>query len=116
MAGWNSLGCPGLPPESLAIQAVVLGLKRVSKVRLVMLIEAGTHLIVDALMCPTGLASGCERKLLRSVRPGMLLMWDRAFYVMVESTLKQGCDYPVECQPMLNSVEKDLDDGSYLMD
>jgi hypothetical protein len=32
------------------------------KVRLVMLIEAGTHLIVDALICPTGLVSGTSEK------------------------------------------------------
>jgi hypothetical protein len=32
------------------------------KVRLVMLIEAGTHLIVDALMCPYRLANEYERK------------------------------------------------------
>lgn len=32
------------------------------KVRLVMLIETGTHLIVDALMCLYALASGYERK------------------------------------------------------
>jgi len=57
-----------------------------------MLIEAGTHLMVGLDVSTVG---GCERKTLRSVRPGMLLMWDRGLhsYVMVESTLKQGCDY-----------------------
>src|SRR4028118_447600 len=45
------------------------------KVRLVILVEAGTHLIFDALMCPYRI---CERvralKLLRSVQSGMLLI------------------------------------------
>jgi hypothetical protein len=46
------------------------------KVRLVILIEAGTHLIVDALMCPYRIGERKRaRKLLRSVTAGMLLMW-----------------------------------------
>lgn len=48
------------------------------KVRLVMLVEAGTHLIVDALMCPYPIGERVRaKKLLRSVTAGMLLMWDR---------------------------------------
>ena len=51
------------------------------KVRLVMLIEAGTHLIVDALMCPYRIGERVRaKKLLRSVRAGMLLMWDRGLH------------------------------------
>ena len=42
-----------------------------------MLVEAGTHLIVDALMCPYRIGERVRAlKLLRSVAPGMLLMWD----------------------------------------
>ncbi len=59
------------------------------KVRLVMLIEAGTHLIVDALMCPYRIGERVRaKKLLRSVSEGMLLMWDRGLhsYAMVQAT------------------------------
>lgn len=47
------------------------------KVRLVLLIEAGTHLIFDALMCPISMGERVRAlKLLRSVSAGMLLMWE----------------------------------------
>jgi hypothetical protein len=58
--------------------------------RVVMLIEAGTHLIVDALMCPYRIGERVRaKKLLRSVTQGMLLMWDRGLhsYAMVQATL-----------------------------
>ena len=64
--------------------------------RLVLLIEAGTHLIVDALMCPYRIGERVRtKKLLRSVTQGMLLIWDRGLhsYAMVQATLWQGCDY-----------------------
>ncbi len=66
------------------------------KVRVVLLIEAGTHLITDALMCPYRIGERVRAlKLLRSVTEGMLLMWDRGLhsYRMVNATLAQGCDY-----------------------
>lgn len=88
------------------------------KVRLVLLIEAGTHLIVDALMCPYHIGERVRaKKLLRSVTRGMLLMWDRGLhsYTMVQATLKQGCDYLGRVPANVKfSVEKVLDDGSYL--
>jgi hypothetical protein len=47
------------------------------KARLVILVEAGTHLIFDALICPYKMGEKVRAlKLLRSVIPGMLLMWD----------------------------------------
>ena len=47
------------------------------KVRVVLLIEAGTHLITDALMCPYRIGERVRAlKLLRSVSESMLLMWD----------------------------------------
>ncbi len=47
------------------------------KVRLVLLVETGTHLIIDALMCPYRIGERVRvQKLLRSVTEGMLLMWD----------------------------------------
>lgn len=66
------------------------------KVRLVILVEAGTHLIFDALMCPYRIGERVKAlKLLRSVTSGMLLMWDRGlhFYAMVQATVSKGCDY-----------------------
>ena len=88
------------------------------KARLVVLVEVGTHLICDALLCPYRMG---ERrrvlKLLGSVGPGMLLMWDRGLHSfrMVHATLNQGSHYlgrvpaNVKFEPV-----KPLDDGSYL--
>jgi len=88
------------------------------KVRLVMLVEAGTHLIVDALLCPYHISERVRaKKLLRSVTQGMLLMWDRGLhsYAMVQATLKQGCAYLGRVPANIKfSVEKVFDDGSYL--
>ena len=51
------------------------------KARLVLLIETGTHLIVDALICPDRIGERVRiQKLLRSVNSGMLLMWDRGLH------------------------------------
>lgn len=88
------------------------------KVRLVLLIEAGTHLIVDALMCPYKMGERVRaRKLLRSVNEGMLLMWDRGLhsYVMVRSTLARQGHYLGRVPAHVKfEVETVLDDGSYL--
>jgi hypothetical protein len=88
------------------------------KVRLVLLIEAGTHLIVDALMCPYRRGERARvKKLLRSVTPGTLLMWDRGLhsYAMVQATLAQKCDYLGRVPKNVKfPVERVLEDGSYL--
>ena len=88
------------------------------KVRLVLLIEAGTHLIVDALMCPYRMGERVRvKKLLRSVTQGMLLMWDRGLhsYRMVEATLAQKCHYLGRVPKNVKfQVVKVLEDGSYL--
>jgi len=88
------------------------------KVRLVLLIEAGTHLIVDALMCPYRIGERVRaKKLLRSVSSGMLLMWDRGLhsYKMVQATLAQKCDYLGRVPKNVKfPVEKALKDGSYI--
>ena len=102
----------GYPASRLGTQAAF------PKVRLVLLIEAGTHLIVDALMCPYRIGERVRvKKLLRSVTQGMLLMWDRGLhsYVMVQATLAQKCDYLGRVPKNVKfQVEKDLEDGSYL--
>lgn len=88
------------------------------KVRLVMLVEAGTHFIVDALICPYRIGERVRaKKLLRSVAKGMLLMWDRGLhsYAMVNATLAQGCHYLGRIPKNVKfEVELVLDDGSYL--
>ena len=88
------------------------------KVRLVLLVEAGTHLIVDALMCPYRIGERVRaKKLLRSVTGGMLLMWDRGLhsYAMVKATLATRCDYLGRVPKNVKfQMEKVLEDGSYL--
>jgi hypothetical protein len=56
-------------------------------------------------------------KLLRSVTPGMLLMWDRGLhsYAMVEATVSKGCEYLGRIPSNVKFLnETQLDDGSYL--
>ena len=88
------------------------------KVRLVILVEAGTHIIFDALMCPYRIGERVRAlKLLRSVTEGMLLMWDRGLhsYAMVQATVSKGCDYLGRIPANVKFLnEKNLDDGSYL--
>ena len=88
------------------------------KARLVILVEAGTHLIIDALICPYKIGERVRsKKLLRSVSKGMLLMWDRGLhsYVMVMTTLSQGADYLGRMPKNVKfPVDKVLEDGSYL--
>lgn len=103
------IGRPGTRPGTTAA---------FPKVRLVILIEAGTHLIFDALMCPYRMGERVRAlKLLRSVELGMLLMWDRGLhsYAMVQATLARGCEYlgriPANVKFL---VEDPLPDGSYL--
>ena len=88
------------------------------KARLVILVEAGTHLIFDALMCPYRIGERVRAlKLLRSVTEGMLLMWDRGLhsYAMVQATVNKGCDYLGRIPANVKFLnDKLLEDGSYL--
>ncbi|ACC80324.1 transposase, IS4 family protein [Nostoc punctiforme PCC 73102] len=88
------------------------------KVRLVILVEAGTHIIFDALMWPYRIGERVRAlRLLRSVTPGMLLMWDRGLhsYAMVQATVTKGCDYLGRIPANIKFIaEKPLEDGSYL--
>ena len=88
------------------------------KARLVILVEAGTHLIFDALMCPYRIGERVRAlKLLRSVTEGMLLMWDRGLhsYAMVQATVNKGCDYLGRIPANVKFLnDKPLEDGSYL--
>jgi Insertion element 4 transposase N-terminal/Transposase DDE domain len=88
------------------------------KARLVILVEAGTHLIIDALICPYKIGERVRaKKLLRSISQGMLLMWDRGLhsYAMVMATRSQGADYLGRMPKNVKfPVDKVLEDGSYL--
>ena len=85
---------------------------------MVLLIEAGTHLITDALMCPYRIGERVRAlKLLRSVNESMLLMWDRGFhsYQMVNATLAQAGQYLGRVPKNVKFPNsQNLDDGSYL--
>ncbi|MHC5748419.1 MAG: IS4 family transposase [Nostoc sp.] len=62
------------------------------KARLVFLVEAGTHLIVDAFCSPYRMGERRSAlKLLRSINSSMLLMWDRGLhsFKMVNAVIKQ---------------------------
>ncbi len=88
------------------------------KARLVILVETGTHLIFDALICPYKMGERVRAlRLLRSVTKEMLLMWDRGWhsYAMVEATLSKSCDYLVRIPSLVKFLkETQLEDGSYL--
>lgn len=88
------------------------------KARLVFLLEAGTHLIIDAFISPYRIG---ERKgalkLLRSVGSGMLLMWDRGLhsFKMVRAAINQKCHILGRVPANVKfEVLKTLADGSYL--
>jgi hypothetical protein len=88
------------------------------KIRVVLLIEAGTHLITDALMCPYRIGERVRAlKLLRSVDKSMLLMWDRGLhsYRMVNATITQGGHYLGRVPANVKfPAHKILEDDSYL--
>lgn len=102
-------GYPGSPPGTFP---------SFPKVRLVFLVEAGTHLIIDAFCSPYRIG---ERrgalKLLRSINSSMLLMWDRGFhsFKMVHTLIKQQGHFlgRVPAHVKFQVVET-LADGSYL--
>lgn len=88
------------------------------KARLVVLVEAGTHLLADALLSPYRIGERVRAlRLLRSVGEGMLLMWDRGLHSfrMVHTTLQQKAHFlgRVPANVKFEVVEP-LADGSYL--
>lgn len=103
------LGYPGSRPGTQAA---------FPKARLVVLVETGTHLISDALMCPYRIGERVRAiKLLRSVGEGMLLMWDRGLhsYKMVNATLSRQCHLLGRVPANVKfEVVKEFTDGSYL--
>ena len=66
------------------------------QIRVLALIETGTHVICDAVIRPFGTGEvPTALRLLRSIGPGMLLLWDRGFhsYAMVQTTRKQQAHF-----------------------
>jgi hypothetical protein len=107
-----------MPGFLVVPEAVRVGSQRSPFARLVILVEAGTHLIFDALICPYKMGERVRAlKLWSSVMPGMLLMWDRGLHsdAMVSATVSKGCEYlgfiPSNVK-FLNETQ--LDDGSYV--
>lgn len=88
------------------------------KVRLVFLVELGTHVLIDAFLSPYRIGERVKaRKLLRSVGKGMLLMWDRGLhsFKMVKAALDQKSHILGRVPAQVKfEVVKVLDDGSYL--
>ena len=88
------------------------------QLRVLALIETGTHVICDAVIrpCRSGEVPTALR-LLRSVGPGMLLLWDRGFhsYEMVRTTLAQQAHFlgRTKRNIVLRPTEI-LTDGSFL--
>src|SRR5918911_1147126 len=88
------------------------------QLRLVALIETGTHALCDVVVRPFRCAElPAGLRLLRSVGPGMLLLWDRAFhsYEMVWRTLERGTHFlgRTKSNVILEPTEL-LSDGSFL--
>jgi hypothetical protein len=88
------------------------------QVKLVWLVEVGTHVVCDLLIRPCATSEvPLARRLLRSVEAGMLVMWDRGLhsYAMVRAALDQEAQilgrvsWAVGLQP-----EELLADGSFL--
>jgi hypothetical protein len=84
----------------------------------VFLVEAGTHLLCDALISPYRRHERVQvRRLLRSLTPGMLLLWDRGLHSfrIVHETLATGAHYLGRVPANVKfEVVKPLEDGSYL--
>ena len=88
------------------------------QLRLVALIETGTHALCDVVVRSfRGGEAPVGRHLLRSVGPGMLVLWDRGFhgYEMVQQTLAREAHFLGRVKGnVLLPVERILPDGSYL--
>jgi hypothetical protein len=83
-------------PEFLAVQVVVQVQELLFPfARLVILVEAGTHLIFDALICPYKMGERVRALRLWSSVTKEMLLWDRGLhsYAMVSATQSLGSSY-----------------------
>lgn len=89
------------------------------QVRVLALCELGTHAITDIALRPIRHSEqAMVPSLLRSLEPGMLLLWDRNFfgYKLVESVLARGSHLlaRVKTSQLIFQRVQTLPDGSYL--
>lgn len=94
------------------------GIASYPQVRGVYLVECGSHAIIDAGFWPyhVGERTGAWR-LLRSIGPGMLLLWDRGFHscALVAAVQARGADLLARVPSFVRlPMEQRLADGSYL--
>jgi hypothetical protein len=89
------------------------------QVRLVLLVACGTHAVCDAGVWPCNVDEGrAGRRLLRSVGPHALVLWDRGFQSveMMEATTRRGADFlgrlPATVRPL---PRRQLADGTRLV-
>jgi hypothetical protein len=84
----------------------------------VYLVECGTHAVVDAGFWPCATSERVGgRRVLRTVEPGMLLLWDRGFhsFEMVEDTRARGAQVLGRVPAhVLLAPRYGLPDGSYI--
>lgn len=88
------------------------------QLRAVALIETGTHALCDVVLRPFhGGEAPAGRHLVRSLGPGMLVLWDRGFhsYEMVRRVRDQDAHFLGRTKGnVVLPVERVLPDGSYL--
>ena len=89
------------------------------QVRVLALCELGSHQIHDFTFRPIRIAEqAMVPRLLRRLRPGMLLLWDRNFfsYQLIKAVLATGCDLlaRVKASQLVFKRIQELPDGSYL--
>ena len=88
------------------------------QLRVVWRVEAGTHVLCDAVLRPYFRGEApAARQLLRSVGPGMLLMWDRGLhsYEMIRDTRAHGTHFLGRVgKAIVLLPERSLPDGSFL--
>jgi hypothetical protein len=88
------------------------------QLKLVWLVEVGTHVVCDLLVRPWAVSEvPLARRLLRSVGAGMLVMWDRGLhsYAMVRATLDQQAQVLGRVSKAVTlEPEELLSDGSFL--
>jgi hypothetical protein len=107
-ANARAFGRPGSGREAAAFP----------QLRAVALIETGTHALCDVVLRPSRCGDvPAGLRLLRSVGPGMLLLWDRNFhsFEMVRATLAHQAHCPgrTKANVVLKPTEL-LSDGSFL--
>jgi hypothetical protein len=88
------------------------------QVKLVWLVEIGTHVVCDLLIRPCATSEvPLARRLLRSVEAGMLVLWDRGLhsYAQLRATRERGADFLGRVSASVRLVpEEPLADGTFL--